>query len=278
MKPNTLSHMKMNTLIVILTLLFSCGNKNSQPEVAMDMAAVDMKMADRVAEEPSSLSQPSKEIVDRKLIRNGNLDFKTDDVKKTKTEIEKISKDLNGYISSESENNYGDRLQYNQVLRVPADQFDELIKRIEPFAIKVESKNINTQDVTEEFIDVEARLKTKKELETRYREILKQAKTVADIVSIESQIANVRSEIESMEGRLKYLKNQVAFSTLNVSYYETIGTDFGFASKFLESIGDGWDNLLAFIIALINLWPFVLGLFALVFWWWRRRSKKNAQS
>ena len=96
------------------------------------------------------------------------------------------------------------------MIRVPADRFDELLLIIEPLASKIESKNINTQDVTEEFIDVETRLKTKKELETRYLEILKQAKTVTDIISIESQIATVRSEIESMEGRINYLKNQVS--------------------------------------------------------------------
>ena len=169
-------------------------------------------------------------------------------------------------------------MQYSQLIRVPADQFDALIARIEPLAVKIENKNINTEDVTEQFMDVEVRLQTKKELEARYREILKQAKTVEEIVSIESQIANVRSEIESMEGRLKYLKNQVAFSTLNVTYYETIGIDFGFASKFVQSLKGGWDNLLAFIIYLVTLWPFVLGLSALVFWFWRKRIKRKSAS
>lgn len=246
----------------------------------MDMATPEAKVAQRGGEYESALdvteqSLPPAEIVERKLIRNGSLDFKTEEVKKTKLEIEKICKDLNAYISSESENNYGDRLQYNQSIRVPSAQFDALIARIEPLAKKIENKNINTQDVTEEFIDVEARLKTKKELEVRYREILKQAKTVEDIISIESQIANVRSEIESMEGRLNFLKSQVSFSTLNVTYYETIGTDFGFASKFVHSLKGGWDNLLAFIIFMVNLWPFVIGLSVLVIWLWRRRVKRK---
>ena len=158
---------------------------------------------------------------------------------------------------------------------MPADQFDNLIKRIEALADKVENKGINTQDVTEEFIDVEARLKTKRELEARYSEILKQAKTVADILAIESQIANVRSEIESMTGRLNYLKNQVSFSTLNLSYYQIIGSDFGFATKFVESLKGGWDNLLTFLIFLINLWPFVIGIAIGVIWWLRRRKAKR---
>ena len=270
----------MNTLLLLVTLLFSCKGNNTSPEEVYDMAAPDAKMVQSMGEEvtfdvgASELAPPPNEVVDRKLIRNGTLEFQTDEVKKTKTEIEKICKELNAYISSESENNLGERLQYNQVIRVPANQFDTLLARLEPLALKIENKNISTEDVTEQFIDVEARLKTKKELEARYREILKLAKTVEEIVSIESQIANVRSEIESMEGRLNFLKNQVAFSTLNVTYYETIGIDFGFASKLVQSLKGGWDNLLAFIIFLVNLWPFVLGLAALTFWFWNKRRKR----
>lgn len=253
--------------------------------MALDLASPEAKMTEKtnVFDEalevpPTEQPTPANEITERKFIRNGTLEFQTDEVKKTKKEVEKICKELNAYISSESENNYEERLQYNQVIRVPSNQFDALIARLEPLALKIENKNISTEDVTEQFIDVEARLKTKKELEVRYREILKQAKTVEEIISIESQIANVRSEIESMEGRLNFLKNQVAFSTLNVTYYETIGTDFGFASKFVQSLKAGWDNLLAFIIFLINLWPFIVGLTVFTFWFWKRRTKRKSST
>lgn len=265
--------MKINLLLILFVLFLSCDNRRAAKFAPSDEASMSLK---EVAFDASDSEQSEQVVsVERKLIRNGQLEFKTNDVKKAKEEIEKISKELNGYISGENENNYGDRLQYNQTIRVPADQFDNLIKRIEALADKVENKGINTQDVTEEFIDVEARLKTKRELEARYSEILKQAKTVADIIAIESQIANVRSEIESMTGRLNYLKNQVSFSTLNLSYYQIIGTDFGFASKFVESLKGGWDNLLTFLIFLINLWPFVIGIAIGVIWWLRRRKAKR---
>ena len=79
-----------------------------------------------------------------------------------------------------------------------------------------------------------------------------------EMLSIENQIGNVRAEIESMEGRLNFLKNQVAFSTIKISFYELTGTDFGFASKFVHSLKNGWDNLLTFLIAIVNLWPFLI--------------------
>ena len=262
--------MKSVFYILTLALFTMCGSQRNREEAMASLSAPTSKM---VSQELTD--QSTAPVIDRKLIKTGDLSFETDDVKKTKAKVETICKGLNAYISNENQNNYGERLQYNQTIRVPGNQFDSLILLIEADAVKVESKNINTQDVTEEFIDVEARLKTKKELEARYREILKQAKTVQDIVSIESQIAAVRSEIESMEGRLNYLKSQVSYSTLTVSYYELIGTDFGFASKLVRGLAEGWDNLLSFIVLLVNIWPFVIiavgGTW--IFIRWRRRKK-----
>lgn len=276
--------MRMNTLLILAALFFSCKENSRNPaEMEYLMAPQDVKISqkDSYNLEDASFAEAgmtiaSQKIINRKLIRNGSIDFKVAEVKKTKIEIEKICKELDAYTSNESENNFGDRLQYNQTIRVPADKFDILLTKIESLALKVENKNISTEDVTEEFIDVEARLSAKKELETRYLEILKQAKTVEEIISVESQIANVRSEIESMQGRLEYLKNQVSLSTINVSYYETLGTDFGFINKLGESLREGWQNLLSFVILLITLWPFGIALGLILIWWKKRKKSKEA--
>jgi hypothetical protein len=265
-----------NLLYILPIALFSmCGDGRMKDEASLAFApeAASTKLASFANDQ----SAPAV-AVERKLIKTGDITFETPDVKQTKAAVEAICKELNAYISNENQNNFETRIQYNQTIRVPAENFDMLFQRIEADAINVDSKNVNTQDVTEEFIDVEARLKTKKELEARYRELLSQAKTVQDLVSIEGQIANVRSEIESMEGRLNYLKSQVGFSTLTVSYYEVIGTDFGFSSKLIRALRQGWDNLLSFLILTINLWPFLfivasvfLGIGA-----WRKRKKNQS--
>ena len=96
------------------------------------------------------------------------------------------------------------------------------------------------------------------------------------MLSIESQIGNVRAEIESMEGRLNYLKNQVAFSTIKITYYELTGVDFGFASKFVHSLKNGWDNLLTFLIAMVNVWPFLMlmGIGAVLYTRYKKRVRR----
>jgi hypothetical protein len=219
----------------------------------------------------------------RKLIRTGSLSMSVENVTRARTEIEKICKGNNAYISSETQANYRERYEYNQVIRIPAARFDELVEKIEGLATEIEHKNIESSDVTEEFIDKEARIKTKKELENRYHQILKQAKDVSDILSIEAQLNNVRADIESMEGRLKYLRNQVSYSTLTLTYYEPIGAESGFGSKTVAAFSNGWDMLLVFLIGVVNVWPFILlasGVYYLVHRRLRgrtRRSKPQAQ-
>lgn len=268
--------MRYILLLLLLTGSVASGcdsRENLTLETAMDQAAP----ASFAEGESHALGEA---VTERKLIKTGELTFETSDVKKTKAAVDQILKELNGYSAGERLNNFNDRLQYFQILRVSADKFDLLVQQVEAGAKEVKSKNSRIEDVTEEFIDVEARLKTKKELEARYREILKQAKTVTEIISIEGQIATVRADIESMEGRLKYLTSQVSYSTLEVTYYENIGTDFGFGSKLGNALGSGWNGFLEFLIGLITLWPFLLLITALIWLirrWWKHRRKKTDQ-
>jgi hypothetical protein len=274
--------MRVSILLLIL-FLASCdrraklhvGEKDDVNWFPQNTASSKSVSEDLLAVAPSEQELSSAIQVNRKLIKNGTLVFKVNDVKEAKKQIDKLVKEINGYPSTETQTNYDERLQYNLTVRVPANSFDEFINNVLKLADKVESKNITTEDVTEQFIDTEARLKTKKELEIRFREILKQAKTVEEILSIESQLSNVRTEIESAEGKLNYLKSQISMSTLTITYYEVIGTDFGFGSKFGQSLRQGWDNLLLFLIGLTSIWPFVVAIGGGVFWFWRRRKNKK---
>ena len=196
--------------------------------------------------------------IDRKIIKDGNIRFETSSAKETQSFIKQTVSELEGYIGDEKVFDYKDRIEHNITVRIPENKFDLLVEKISETADKIDSKNINSKDVTEEFIDVEARVKTKKELETRYKEILKQANRVDEILNIEREIGKLRSEIESLEGRLNYLKNRVALSSLTITYYEKVSSSFGFFSKFFQALKNGWNYLLWFIIILTSLWPFML--------------------
>lgn len=259
--------MKISILLSLLFLALSCDSRlatRSNFEGGDGVSESEVMMAKANAPQTETS-------VDRKLIRTGSLNMTVAEIDKAKGEIASICKDYNAYIASELQTEYADRQEYEQVIRIPAASFDLVLNKIENVGEDVKNKHILTSDVTEEFIDKEARIKTKRELENRYREILKQARDVSDILSIEAQLNNVRAEIESMEGRLNYLRNQVAFSTLTLTYYQPIGAEFGFGSKTLAALGNGWDMLLVLLIGILHVWPFVLIVLAIGFF----VSRKN---
>jgi hypothetical protein len=264
--------MKSFILFVIASTLCCCQKSNFEGGDRGGSSPAAEHVAKKVADKtPVPVSE------DRQLIKNGSLSIAVEDVSHTRKEIENICKGYNGYISSETQNNFPERMQYDQVIRVPAVHFDELVQKVELMSTKFDSKNIQTTDVTEEFIDNEARIKTKKEFEYRYREILRQASAISDILSIEAQLNNVRSDIESMEGRQNYLRNQVAYSTLNLSFFLTTGTTYGFGHKIASSFKNGWDMLLVFLVGLMNLWPFIIILSVGLYFLMRRTPRPKAR-
>jgi hypothetical protein len=253
-----MKNLKILGLPLIGMLLLACGGTGngtgSAPAIRAERSMENMKSA-----QPDILP-------DRKIIKEGFLNFETRDVAETESMIVKTTGELKGYIEKESANEYSDRKSQTVVIRVPAASFDALIAKISEGALRIESKEINSKDVTEEYIDIEARLKTKKDLENRYRDLLLKASKVEEIMSIEKEMEQLRSDIDSIEGRLKYLKDQVALSSLTVTFYQKTYSSFGFGSKFGQALKYGWKNLMWFFIGLTTIWPFILiiaaGLYA----------------
>jgi Domain of unknown function (DUF4349) len=236
-------------------------------------------LRDAANEESPSSSTPTAEkieVAERKIIKTGDVRFETKDLNQTKSIISKSVADLKGYISEESQNNSNYRKESKLVVRVPSGQFDSLLNLLGTHAGYFDSKNIHTQDVTEEFIDVTARLKTQRDLENQYAQVLKQAKNVKEIMEVQGYLAEVREKIESAEGRLRYLSNQVGLSTLTIYFYKTVGSaghSRGFFWRLTHEFGNGWEGFLNLIIGLVSVWPFWLMVFSGI--WFYRRWKKG---
>jgi vacuolar-type H+-ATPase subunit I/STV1 len=265
----------MKSIISSLLLigLLSCNGGSKSYDRAMPVMAEGTA---KLEADQQPVNSPEV-ITERKVIKTGEISFQTKSIQETTSFIKQNVNELKGYISSENVYNSDDRMTQRMEIRVPSDSFDDLLSRISENARKIDSKNVRLQDVTEEYIDVESRIKTKKELETRYRELLSKAKTVEEILSIEKELGTLRSDIESVEGRLKYLKDQVSLSTLSVEYYEMTRSTLNFSSRIGQAIVSGWRYLLAFIIGLVNLWPFILIIVAVIVTALRiskRKSKK----
>lgn len=238
------------------------------------MAPLAMEMADLPIPKISS-TNTAESIVERKVITKGEIRFQTKDLQETSKNISQIVAELNGYISSDNVYSSIDRTTQRSEIRVPSDKFGELVTRISEQAKKLDHRSLENQDITEEYIDIETRLKTKKELENRYRDLIVKAITVEEILSIEKEIGTLRSDIESIEGRLNYLKDQVSLSTLSIEYYQLNSSTLNFSSKIWQALAMGWKLLLAFVIGLVNIWPFILIIGLIVFLIIRFNKKKK---
>ncbi len=198
------------------------------------------------------------ETTERKLIKEGNIAFETHDLNATRQTVLKAVERYSAYVSSDQESNSPERQSNTMFVRVPAEHFDKFLSDVTTGVKRFDSKEIKIVDVTTEFLDVQARLRTKKELENRYLDLLKQAKNVTEMLEIEKHLGELRAEIESMEGRLKYLQTQVSYSTLTITFYKSIPYQAEFSHQVKSGIRSGWDNLVWLFVTLINLWPFIL--------------------
>lgn len=220
--------------------------------------------------------------IERRIIRNANISFQVADVANSAKRIEIAVKKFNGFIKSSEENRNGNDLRHNLTIRVPATQLDTLLVVLLKESIYTENKTITAEDVTKQYVDLEARIKAKKITEEKYLEILKKARNVEEVLKVEEQLGIMREEIESREAELRELKNDVAMSTVNASFYQTVEgsneTDKPFYTKIWDSFTDGFGLLNGVILGLFYFLPVVVvlgGIGWLLIRWWRKRKKGN---
>ncbi len=258
---------RQTMLFGLLAVFFlSCGNRNAGDGYYSALNSQELEVSAR-ANDGESMPQ--------RIIKEGYLSIEVRDINQASGAIMAKIKELEGFVGSESAYSESSRSSRNMTVRIPADRFDLLISFLEAQAVRVANKNITLRDVSEEFVDVEARLTTKRELEQRYRELLAKAKTVEEMLSIERELANVRAEIESMTGRLKYLSDRVAQSTLNLEVFQTFSPAYAFGQKLGKSFVDGWYAFLGFLVWLAGLWPFLLIVLVIgfIFKYFKRRRR-----
>ncbi|MFT5819044.1 MAG: hypothetical protein ACI8ZM_000266 [Crocinitomix sp.] len=197
-------------------------------------------------------------VLDRKLIKNASLNFETDSLTARKKIVNKAVKEFNAYV--EHEEQYASHYQetVTTTIRVPAANFDPFMDAITAGVGRFDSKTIEVDDVTEEYVDVEARINTKKELKIRFIALLDKAETIAKIMEVEREITALQAEIESYEGRLKYLSGSVKYATINLTYYRTIEVPVEFDNKFESAFSNGWQATVWFFVGLVSIWPMLV--------------------
>ena len=156
-------------------------------------------------------------------------------------------------------------LDIKLVVRIPATRFGVAFDEIKQLAGNLPEANVSGQDVTEDFIDLEARIKTQKALELQFLEIMTQARKVADALEVQRQISEVRTEIERLEGRKRFLENRSSLSTITVNIQApkviTVNPT-GFSHTIREAVADSLElasgMLVFFVRTVIVMLPVVV--------------------
>ena len=235
---------------------------------AKDATTTDVDTADMQRPLDGTETANTAAMLERQLIKEGLINFETHDIAETRQHIETLVQKYKAYISQEDERTTASRIYQDITVRIPKTHFDSFLSELSGDIKKFDNKSVTVQDVTEEFVDSTARLAVKKETEQGYLRLLNQAKTIKDILDIQNELQDIRSDIESIEGRLRYLKNSVNFSTLHISMYQQIEAASETGSVFMpvwDAIKGGVQAFAAVCIALLYGWVFIaLGIAAMI--------------
>lgn len=286
-------------LLLLLSACSSSSNKessNADSGAAQDKASFDTannaktEQAEPATEKKTSAAEIKT--TNRMVIYNADLSLEVKDFKKSQKKIEDLVSKMAGYIvASQIYDSEEGRMEGSLTARIPQKNFQSFLDQAEELSVKVHTRNVTGQDVTEEYVDLEARLKSKEVVEERLLAFMKEAKETKDLLQISEDLAGVQEEIESIKGRMKYLENQTSMSTVTLTLFENKVEIPGLEKEELNT----WDKTkkqfmdsLNFLLAAISgIFVFLIGnspililliVIALAVWFGRKKYKNKQKS
>jgi hypothetical protein len=236
--------MRTQTIVIGLiqaALLMACENRSrndsqaarDRGEVASSKAASPVPLgrmgapvasqrelsAQKQATDP--WSQAAFDGAARLIVRTGQAGIEVDSLERSMAELRRIVQRVGGFVADASVQSGRNQLRSATLqLKVPASRFDDLTEGLEPLG-RLQFVNVSAEDVSEEFVDLTARVANGRRLEDRLVELLRtRTGKLQDVLAVEHELARVREEIERMEGRMRFLKTSAQLSTLSVNLYE----------------------------------------------------------
>lgn len=253
---------------VLVLGLAGCSGGDSDQTMMADGA---MPMAEMAAEDRGS-------VVDQQIIRTAYVTVRVTDVTEGVTDVRSAVTAAGGTISNEDLSNFDGAKSASLTVRVPAEKLDAFLAGLAELGT-VEQSSVSAADVTTQVIDLDARISSLQGSIARLTELQSQAANVADLVAVETELANRQAELESLQSQRDYLGDQVAMSTVTITLVPEVAAVTA-TPDFLRGLETGWNALLStggvLITAAGFIIPFgiVIGIIVLVIRWIIRRRKK----
>ena len=220
---------------------------------------------------------------DRKIVRTGSITMEVSDIGKSQADITDFASQYKGYVVSSNQRADQEYPTGYISIRIPAGSFNDVMQKIRALALKVTYENTNSQDVTEQYMDLEAQLKNYQATETQYLELLKKADNVKDILEVQRELSNVRGNIERVKGRMQYLERTSDMSLIEITLNKSkpIGESTWDVAGIFKSAVDGLIvlgkallGILIWLLVFSPVWIIALVIIFLI----RRRKKAQAKS
>jgi hypothetical protein len=304
------------TLLVLAVLIFGSVSCDSGSHEKYNLRAADVPAAkNSVAQTAETTAQPAaanpsgfvafdkvslnegekaeeaSAALDRKIIRNADLTMEVSSTTDTQHRIVSIAEALGGFVVTSEAKQRDSNEQKNRtldiklVVRIPENHFGAALDQIRSLTSNLTEEKVSGQDVTEEFIDLEARIRTQKALEAQFLQIMKQTGKIVDALEVQRQIAEVRSDIERLEGRKRFLENRSSLSTITVNIVApkpmVVVPTSGFQRSVRDAVSESVDVgsgivlfFVRFVIVMIPISLFLLLPGGLLLRYFIRRAKR----
>ena len=245
-----------------------------------------MARAKRVSSDAMAASGDAAAPMERKIVRNADMSIVVDDIDTVVSRVTALVAEQQGFVVHSSRFGTGDEERASMSFRVPSEGLDAVLAQVREWANNVENEQTSARDVTEEFIDTEARLNSLTATEAKYLDLLTRAETVEETLNVQRELENVRYRIESAEGRLRFLRQTTSLSLVNLEISTTERakpllvagwnlTDVATSAiRGLLSTARAIVNVLIWVVVFIPIWvPLLFGLR-----WLLRRRRNGAAS
>jgi hypothetical protein len=269
------------------------GSRGAVAEQSYSAPAAQPTAAPAADQSSANLPDTAPRSSIRMIIKNGEMTLLVADTDRALEQATDIAVNSGGYVVSSRTWNDGDYKSATLTMGVPSDQFEAVQRQLRALAVKVQNDTSSGQDVSDEYVDLQSRLTNLEATAARIRELLKDAKDVDEALQVNIKLSDVESEIEQIKGRMQYLKDRSAFSTIAVNFEPQRPTPTPAAwqpGKTVEAAVDAAGGLLrglidAVIWLTIVILPLAIPILAIVVLvrYFRRRGRKataasNAQT
>jgi hypothetical protein len=277
------------SIVLILGLIINYGCASTSVGTTKNSAVMPVPAAPQMAsgESASRISADSSaggsgtSSIDRKIVRTGYITLEVSNIGESMDAVSRLASDAGGYVVSSNKNDNNDNSSGAISIRVPAGKYDEIMGKLRKLAAKVPNEHSDSRDVTQEYTDLNAQLTNLQATEAQYLVLLNRATTVEDILKVQKELSNIRTQIDQIKGRIQYLDQTSDMSLIQVSLTMTssISKKGWDIVEILKSALNGLivfaQILLSFIIWAIIFCPVWGGIWLLVWWLVRRQNKKK---